>query len=50
MLGWLSTFADQVRAFSDADLLAAYRLTDREHGSPEADALLTEIQRRELDM
>ena len=34
---------------SDHDLLAAYEGTDGVPGNPEADALLTEIQRRNLD-
>lgn len=50
MIRWLDTFADQVRAFSDADLFAAYQRTDGEPGNPEADALLAEIKRRELDI
>lgn len=44
----LDPFADQVRAFSDEDLLASYERTDRKPGTPEVDTLLAEIRRREL--
>ncbi len=45
-----NTFADQIRAFSDADLLAAYERITGEPGNPEADALLAEIERRNLGL
>jgi hypothetical protein len=35
---------------NDADLIAAYQRTDGEPGNPEADALLAEIERRQLDL
>lgn len=46
----LNAFADQVRALPDEDLLAAYERTSGEPGKPEADMLLAEIERRELDL
>jgi hypothetical protein len=36
--------------FSDRDLLAAYQRTDGAPGNQEADALVAEIERRELDI
>lgn len=38
------------KALSDADLRRAYLETDGEPGDPVADALLAEIQRRNLDI
>jgi hypothetical protein len=35
---------------TDQDLLAAYQRTNGEPGSAEADALLAEIERRNLDI
>lgn len=35
---------------TDADLVAAYRETDSESGSSDAEALVTEIERRNLDI
>lgn len=43
-------FADQVRAFTDHELLAAYEKTGGVPGDTTADALLAEIKRRELDV
>ena len=40
---------NRIIVMSDAALLAAYERTDGEPGDPEADALLAEIQRRDLD-
>ena len=39
-----------IAALSDADLLAAYQRTNGEPGDAEADALLSEIERRGLDI
>lgn len=49
-MSMLNPFADQVRAFSDDDLLAAYERTTGEPGNPEAETLLAEIKRRGLDV
>jgi hypothetical protein len=38
------------RELSDRDLLAAYQRTNGEPGNAEADALLAEIERRNLDL
>lgn len=35
---------------SDADLLREYQKTDGEPGNPVADALIAEIERRQLDI
>lgn len=50
MIQWNDTHDDQVKVMSDADLCAAYGRTDGEPGNREADALLDEIQRRNLDV
>ncbi len=50
MIQWNDTHDEQVKAMSDAALLAAYQLTDGVPGNFEADALATEIERRELDV
>lgn len=42
--------ADDPQALSDEALLAAYQDTSGEPGDPEADALLAEIERRNLDI
>lgn len=39
-----------IATLSDADLLAAYQRTTGEPEDAEAEALLSEIQRRELDI
>lgn len=44
----LNPFADQVRAFSDEDLLRAYENTNAQPDNPEAETLLAEIERRGL--
>lgn len=44
------TAPDLVAELSDADLLAAYQRTTGEEGDAEADVLLAEIERRELDV
>ncbi|WP_269430560.1 hypothetical protein [Sphingomonas sp. Ag1] len=41
---------DDPSTLSDKDLLAAYQRTTGEPGDPEADALLAEIERRNLDI
>jgi hypothetical protein len=38
------------RELSDADLVAQYQRTNGEPGNAEADALLAEIERRNLDL
>ena len=38
------------QTLSDEDLLAAYEATTAEPGNAEADALLAEIERRNLDI
>jgi hypothetical protein len=50
MIQWTDTHDEQVKAMTDAALLAAYQRTEGEPGNPEADALLAEIKRRELDV
>ncbi len=47
-MSFLDPFADQVRAFSDDDLLAAYAHVRDEADQPEARTLLAEIERRGL--
>ena len=49
MINWNDTHDEQLKAMPDADLLAAYERTNGEPGNPEADALLAEIRRRNLD-
>ncbi len=46
----LNPFSDQVRAYSDEDLLAAYERTTGEPDNSEAETLLAEIERRGLDV
>lgn len=41
---------EDIESLTDRDLLAAYQRTNGEPGDAEADALLAEIQRRELDI
>jgi len=43
-------FADQVRAFSDEELLAAYEATDGQPDNAAAATLLAEIERRGLNV
>jgi hypothetical protein len=50
MIRWDDTHGEQVRAMSDADLIAAYQRTSGEPGDTVADALLAEIERRDLDV
>lgn len=50
MIKWDSTYEDQLKAMADADLLAAYLRTTGEPGDIDSDALLAEIERRELDI
>lgn len=50
MIKWTDTHDEQVKAMTDAELCAAYQRTDGEPGNPEADALLDEIRRRDLDV
>ncbi|WP_353442648.1 hypothetical protein [Sphingomonas faeni] len=50
MIQWNDTQNEQARAMSDADLLAAYQRTTGEPGDQQADALLAEIERRDLDI
>jgi len=50
MIKWDDTHHDQLRAMSDADLLEAYQRTSGEPGDVSADALLAEIERRNLDI
>lgn len=41
---------EEIASLSDRDLVAAYQRTSGEPGDAEADALLAEIARRELDL
>jgi hypothetical protein len=50
MIKWDSTYDEQVRAMSDADLLAAYQRTLGEPGDQDGDGLAAEIERRPLDL
>jgi len=50
MIGWDSTYDEQVKAMSDADLLTAYQRTSGAPGDAAADDLLAEIERRNLDI
>ncbi len=50
MIRWDDTHDDQLRAMSNADLLAACQRTSDEPGDVNADALLAEILRRNLDI
>lgn len=50
MINWDSTYEEQVKALPDANLLAAYQRTSGEPGVADADALLAEIKRRNLDV
>ena len=50
MIKWDDSYNDQLRAMSDADLFAAYQRTSGEPGDVSADALLAEIERRNLDI
>jgi hypothetical protein len=50
MIKWDSTYDEQVRAMSDADLLTAYQRTSREPGDQDGDCLLAEIGCRTLDV
>jgi len=50
MIKWNDTHDDQLRAMSDADLLAAYQRTSGEQGDVTVDSLLAEIERRNLDI
>ena len=49
MIRWL-TDESIIREWSDDVLLAEYQKTSREPGDPEADRILDEIQRRDLDL
>lgn len=48
-MDWMIEEAELAK-LSDAALVAAYQRTDGEPGDPEPDALLTEIERRGLDL
>lgn len=50
MITWSSTYNEQVKAMPNADLLAAYQRTTGEPGDLDADGLLAEIERRNLDI
>ncbi len=50
MISWDNTHDEQVRAMPDVDLLAAYQRTTGEPGDLNADALVAEIERRNLDI
>jgi len=50
MIKWDDTHDDQLKAMSDEDLLTAYQRTSGEPGDVSADALVAEIQRRNLDI
>jgi hypothetical protein len=41
---------EEIASLSDRDLVAAYQRTTGEPGDAEADALLAEIERRNLDL
>ena len=50
MLRWDDTYDQQLKAMSDADLIAAYKRTIEDAGHPDTDGLLAEIERRNLDL
>ncbi|MEG3166548.1 hypothetical protein U1701_18460 [Sphingomonas sp. PB2P19] len=49
MIHWDDTHDEQVKAMTDAELCSAFERTDGRPGNVEADALLAEIQRCNLD-
>jgi hypothetical protein len=49
MIRWDSSYDEQVRAMSGADLLAAYQRTSSKPGDQDGHDLLAEIERRNLD-
>ena len=50
MIKWNDTHDEQVRAISDADLIAAYQRMSGEPGVAAPDALVAEIKLRNLDI
>lgn len=50
MLKWDDTYDQQLKAMSDADLVAAYNRTIDDEDHPDTDGLLTEIKRRNLHL
>ena len=50
MLRWDDTYDQQLKAMSDADLVAAYNRTVGNVDDPDTDGLLAEIERRNLDL
>lgn len=50
MIEWNDTFVEQLKAMSDKDLLEAYRTSSGEAGEPVFEALVAEIQTRNLDI
>jgi len=50
MLKWDDTYDQQLKAMSDADLVAAYNRTTEDVGHPDTDGLLAELERRKLDL
>ena len=49
MIRWITTDPEVLAEWPSGDVLKAYQLTGGEHGAPEADALLAEIERRGLN-
>lgn len=47
---WQAMAEEGIRLLPDHDLVRAYERTDGEPGNPEADALLAEIERRNLGL
>jgi hypothetical protein len=50
VIQWHDTFNRQIAVLPDADLLRAYQHTSGEPEDPSADALLAEIELRNLDV
>ena len=50
MLKWDDTYEQQLKAMSDADLIAAYNRTIGDVDHPDTDGLRAEIERRNLDL
>lgn len=50
MIRWTTTDPAILELWTDKQLLDAYQQTSGEPGDAEADALLAEIQRRDLDI
>ena len=50
MLKWDDTYEQQLKAMSDADLIAACNRTIGDVDHPDTDGLLAETERRNLDL